>query len=535
MFGKFLYRLSSTLFVLALATMGVLFFLVPKQKMSELEKRDLCKMPTFSWEKLKSGKFVDSLDLYYADNFPFREQFVALGFQLDQWQGIPSKEVAFYNKSIDMDAGTEEIKNAEDSSGTKTDSIDTEDKGGDTKGKFHNEGFASDVKSLSRGLLIYNGMAIQMFGGGRSTAKYMAQSVNDIRRLLGDEVNIHVGVTPTHGEFYLPSEYIESSVSEKKNIDTIYKYLDPSIKTFDVTAELFKHKKEYIFFNTDHHWTGTGAYYAYVAFCKSAGITPVPLEKMDRGVIPNFLGTLYRSTRDKRLEENKDSVVYHKVPISYKAYQLYGNGYGLIRNSNLYVELASGGNAYGVFLGGDLPALCVVSKQKNGKRVLILKNSFGNAISPYFVSHFERTYIGDYRYFKCGLKDFIEKNQITDLVIFHNSFSANTPSHVDMIKQIAKDSTVCVPHPLPDWEVMFPEGVLMEKVLAAHKKALENPEAPINKEQPNIQKKPIPNKNTTPNKVINKNQPINKDKPSDSPKEQPKDLPKKPDSLGNGG
>jgi hypothetical protein len=104
-----------------------------------------------------------------------------------------------------------------------------------------------------------------------------------------------------------------------------------------------------------------------------------------------------------------------------------------------------------------------------------------------------------------------------------------------MIKQIAKDSTVCVAHPLPDWEVMFPEGVLMEKVMAAHKKSLENPETPINKEQPNIQKKTTPNKNTTPNKVINKNPPINKDKPSDSPKEQPKDLPKKPDSLGNGG
>lgn len=319
-----------------------------------------------------------------------------------------------------------------------------------------------------------------MFGGSRGTAIYLSKAVNDIRKQLPDDVNVFVGITPTHGEFYLPSEYIDKRISERKIIDSAYKYMDAAVKTFDVTAELFKHKDEYIFFNTDHHWTGTGAYYAYAAFCKSAGITAVPLKQMERRVIPNFLGTLYRMTRDKRLEHNKDSVVYHKVPINYKAFQLFGNGYGLIRKTNLYVDGAKGGNAYGVFLGGDLPAMCIVSKQENGKRVLILKNSFGNAISPYFVSHFERTYIADYRYFKCNLKDFIEKNGITDLVIFHNSFSANTPSHVDMLKQIAKSETVCVAHSLPSWEELFPEGKLMAPVLEKHNKELSKDSFDIN-------------------------------------------------------
>jgi hypothetical protein len=503
MFSSFLYRLNNIIFTLLLAAMGVLFFVMPKQAVSEFEKRDLCKFPGFSIEKLKTGVFVDSIDRYYSDNFPFRDHFVELAFEIKQYLGIISKDVAFYNKSIDFDAGTENLNN-EDS--TKTDSSNTENV------NFHNDGDVADVKSLSQGLLIYNGMAIQMFGGGRGTAMYAAKVVNDIRKSLPDHVNVYMGVTPTHGEFYLPSEYINKKISERKNIDTIYKYLDPTVKTFDVTSELFKHKDEYIFFNTDHHWTGTGAYYAYVAFCKSSGITPVPLSSMQRNVIPNFLGTLYRSTRDKRLEENKDSVVYHKVPVSYRAYQLYGNGYGLIRKSSLYVDLAKGGNAYGVFLGGDLPALCVVSKQQNGRRVLILKNSFGNAISPYFVSHFERTYIGDYRYFSCNLKDFIEKNQITDLVIFHNSFSANTPSHMDMIKSISKNETVCVAHPLPSLEEMFPEGKLMAKELEKHNKELEKKD-PENKEEE--QK----NKGTKKNNV----------KTSTSNKEK-----KLTDSLGNG-
>jgi hypothetical protein len=161
--------------------------------------------------------------------------------------------------------------------------------------------------------------------------------------------------------------------------------------------------------------------------------------------------------------------------------------------------------------------MCIVSKQENGKRVLILKNSFGNAISPYFVSHFERTYIADYRYFKCNLKDFIEKNRITDLVIFHNSFSANTPSHVDMLKQIAKSETVCVAHTLPSWEELFPEGKLMAPVLEKH-----------NKEH---SKDSLNTKTADTGKEIKKN----KEKKSPVEKEKKDEMPIKESSEENGG
>jgi hypothetical protein len=456
MLGKFLLRLNSVLYVLLLTGMGVLFFVLPKKAVSEYEKRPLSKFPQFSLEKLRNGKFVDSIDLYYSDNFPFRDNFVELAFIIKQNRGLVSKDIAFYNENIDFDAGTETLK----------DSLDNKEE----EISFYNDGDSKDVKNLSSGLLIYNGMAIQMFGGSKSSAIYLSRVVNEIKKKLPDHVNVHLGITPTHGEFYLPSEYANKKISERKLIDTAYMYLDEGVGTFDITSELYKHKNEYIFFNTDHHWTGTGAYYAYVAFCKKNSLTPVPLAEMRRAVIPKFLGTLYRITKDKRLEEKIDSVVYHKVPISNVTYHLSGKGYGNIQKSNLYIESARGGNAYGVFLGGDIPALCVVSKQQNGKRILILKNSYGNAISPYFVSHFERTYVCDYRYFDCNLKDFIEKNEITDVLIFHNSFSANTTSHADQLRQILNSKTLCVAHKLPEWDLMFPEGKLLESVLEKNKK-----------------------------------------------------------------
>ena len=293
---NFLYKSNIFIFTGLLLVMGILFFVLPKQKTSEFEKRDLCQWPEFSVEKLRSGAYIDSVDLYIADNFPFRDNFVSFSFELEQLRGIQSKEIAFYNQSVNMDAGIENmgdsLSNTElsDSNNIATNNPDEDSLGQNSL--YHNDGFASEVERLSRGLLIYKGMAIQMFGGGRSTAIHMSRMANDVKKTLGPEIEVYVGVTPTHGEFYLPSEYIEEAVSEKKNIDTIYKYLNPDVKSFDVTKELFEHKDEYIFFNTDHHWTGKGAYYAYVAWCKSAGVKPLPLSAYDHGVIPGFLGTL---------------------------------------------------------------------------------------------------------------------------------------------------------------------------------------------------------------------------------------------------
>ena len=36
---------------------------------------------------------------------------------------------------------------------------------------------------------------------------------------------------------------------------------------------LSEHCNEYIYFKSDHHWTGLGSYYAYSAFADTLGLT----------------------------------------------------------------------------------------------------------------------------------------------------------------------------------------------------------------------------------------------------------------------
>lgn len=414
-------RFGVYLFIGILLVFGVLFVLLPKQQISENEKRALAPMPAFSWASLWKGTYTDSLDSYVSDNFPFREGFVQTNFNLTQMRGFRS-EVSFYKQEVITQASTNLIQ---DSTATD-DTFRPEDE--------IIEGEAD--KSPVRGVMIYNNMAIQMFGGSNATAKYSAEVANYFQETLKEKAQVYSIVVPTHQEFYLPHKYRHSS--EKKNIEYLYSQLHQKIKSVDVTSALYKHKDEYIFFNTDHHWTGLGAYYAYQEFCKVAGFEAVPLEKMERKVIKGFLGSLYWLTRDKRLKEKGDSVVYYKPAVAYKVFSHSKKNPNQRFGGLLFAEFAKGGAAYSVYLGDDFSLVQIDTEIKNGRKAMLIKNSYGNAFTPYLVSHFEQIFVVDYRYWNKSLLKMIEEHHITDVILFHYSFSANTIPDLQRIKALLK-------------------------------------------------------------------------------------------------
>jgi hypothetical protein len=240
---------------------------------------------------------------------------------------------------------------------------------------------------------------------------------------------------PVGGDFYLPSNINKNT--EIKFINSLYSSLTSGVLPIRAYESMKPHYKEYLQFNTDHHWTGRGAYYAYVAFCNTIGVNPVPLEKLNRKVIPNFLGTLYYHTLSEGLKNNKDSVEYFKVLVDTKS-EYYPKNSNKPLKSNLYAEFAKGGNAYGVFLGGDFPLTKITTSIKNGRKILVFKDSYGNAFTPYLASHFEEIYVIDYRYFEGGVKKLINENRITDILFAHNVFMFNASYTISRERNMLK-------------------------------------------------------------------------------------------------
>ena len=240
-------------------------------------------------------------------------------------------------------------------------------------------------------------------------------------------------MVPCSGEFYLPEKYQSLSNSQRENIQYLYSQMGEGVTTVDAYSWIAQNTEKYLYFRTDHHWTALGAYYAYVAFCRSAGLEEVNIAQVEKRTIQPFLGTVYNATRDPRLEENPDWVDYYITAPNATA-QLWLKGYAQPLEVFPWSESSAGGNSYGVFIWADNPLFAVHNPDvQNGKKVLVLKESYGNAFVPWLFANFQDTYVIDYRHYEQSVHQFVVENGIDTVIFINNSFAANTGFHAQRI------------------------------------------------------------------------------------------------------
>lgn len=444
-------------FLVVIAIMGLAAVFLPKPTVSEYEKRELEKFPSFSIESLFSGEYTEKLDLFFADTFPAREKFVELAAGVEEARGVRIDDVKIHEAvtptpSVQPEPPKEEIvleKPTETTQQPEKPSVETSvvAPGEEEKEEAKEEetppvAETDEVEGEQRGsVFIYKDMALPMFGGNKYACDRYAAALAKYQDALGDSVQIYNLVIPSSIEFYLPKKYKDKGITadEKENIDYIYAQMNPGIKTVDAYSSMMEAKEngEYIYFRTDHHWTVRGAYAAYEAFCKEAGFEPIPLESMEKHVIENFVGTLYGQTQDTVLRDNPDYVEYFVPPMETETYRYIKNQPYTPYTSTIFADYATGGgNTYSVFLHGDLPLTHIKTKANTGRKIVVVKESFGNAFSPFMVSHYDEVFIVDQRYFQLGLIDFIQQNGVTDLLFINNIFAANTDIRINEIERI---------------------------------------------------------------------------------------------------
>lgn len=79
-------------------------------------------------------------------------------------------------------------------------------------------------------------------------------------------------------------------------------------------------------------------------------------------------------------------------------------------------------------MGGDSNQTSVRTSTPGGRRVLILKDSFGNALPGYLFFSFEEIHIVDNRYFTKNMSRYVREHRITDILFANNVFSAYNPN-----------------------------------------------------------------------------------------------------------
>lgn len=245
-------------------------------------------------------------------------------------------------------------------------------------------------------------------------------------------------VIPTSMDILLPEDFLQSveTSDQKKAIDYIYgsiNKMNPDVKTVSIFDTLKMHNNEYIYFRTDHHWTQLGAYYAYEQLMKDMGKTPVPLSDFEKKEYDGFLGSFYSS--DSALAENPDTVEAYipKADVTLNITQQDGtplNDWALIEDGDAY----DAGNKYLIFVGGDQPYEEITNNDlTDGSSCVVVKESFGNALIPFLVNHYQNIYVVDYRYYEGNIADLAKEKGAKDVIMLNNISMTRNADLVDAI------------------------------------------------------------------------------------------------------
>lgn len=268
------------------------------------------------------------------------------------------------------------------------------------------------------------------FGLNRQRLREYAGVVNEYQRTFPDVQVYFLGI-PTSVEFYLPEESRVQAASQRVAIDVLFDALDPQVVRADSYDALLAHVDEPIYSRTDHHWQPLGAFYAAEQLAKAADVPFRGLDAYKRKVVRRFVGTMAKFSGDPAFKRAPEDFVYY-VPQEatyrtiYVAYTLDKARKRVVSETEPYQDsffrvYADGSSAaYCTFMGGDTRLTRVETDADNGRRVLILKDSFGNALSSFLFYSFEQVHVVDCRYFTQNLVDYVRDNYITDIVFANN-------------------------------------------------------------------------------------------------------------------
>lgn len=383
-------KINIAVFLLSLAAAFVVGILMPADTESILEEnRTPVSMPQLTAESFLSGEFSTDFENYLADSVGMRSFFTA--------------QSSSFSKLYGVDLGLSRIMEANKDLGT-----------GDTGEK--------------KSLLINSDKIEEIFEyDPQSADKYIAM-LNFYAQNLPDGINLYSMLVPTQIEFETQL-YGNVSDSQKDAIEYIYENADPRITTIDAYSALEAHKGEYIYFRTDHHWTQLGAYYAYSAFLKAKGLAVPSLFEYTRYSQPDFFGSLY--IQAERPDMDPDTIIYYMKGenLSTKAFGYQDDGSPVEYNSVLYWIPGAGETlSYRLFLGGDHALLDIPTNTKNGKTILILKDSYVNAFAPWLTENYEHILLIDPRSYHEGLQGVLEQYEPDDVLIMNYVMSTTFPT-----------------------------------------------------------------------------------------------------------
>lgn len=350
----------TALFCAFIGGMAAISLLLPDRDFSPLENRFLQKPPKLSAESLRSGKFMEDAEDYVSDHVLGRDLWVAMKAWSERLSGKKENNGVYFGKQDTL------INRVND----------------------------PDPEKLEKDM------------------GYVDTLVGNV------SVPVYFGLIPSSAEIWkdrLPQG--APTASEKTVIDRLY--FSTGANTIDLYEALSAHSGEELYYRTDHHWTSLGAFYGANAILEALGMEPLNRNDYEKTTVTrDFNGTSFSTSGVRWLPPDQIDTYIPNEGIKVTSYFK-----GTPEPGSLYVDsFLEVKDKYSYFLGGRQP-LCVVEKEGSaGPKVMIIRDSYSDSLTPFLTERFSEVHLFDPRDNLTSIKRYVEENGIDTVIVLY-SFS----------------------------------------------------------------------------------------------------------------
>lgn len=183
--------------------------------------------------------------------------------------------------------------------------------------------------------------------------------------------------------------------NEQALLNTVSGMLESSITQIDVYSWLYSMRDAYIYYRTDRHWTTYGAFCAYKTAIRKMGFANLGYDRfIIEHITADFQGSFVQETGYADIRPDVVDIYRCDNGTTYTAITAVDANGKQTELQSLYDTALCADperlrfEAYSVFAAVNTPLLRIETDLRNAKHLLILTDSYGACMVPFFTQHY---------------------------------------------------------------------------------------------------------------------------------------------------
>ena len=213
-------------------------------------------------------------------------------------------------------------------------------------------------------------------------------------------------------------------------IQQLYSMADAGVNTLDILSVYEGMDKDSLYYRTDHHWTGLGAYTAYKTYMQSLGRDFRAEEDFSVETVGGFLGTTY-SRSALWLTEDEPLELWHGSE-NLQVTNAEAEG---IHTGVFYRERLKETDKYTVYLDGNHSVVRIENPAAAGKgKLLVIRDSYSNCLGAFLAESYETVVLVDLRYYKNPVSELCAQEGFDNVLVCYSLANFLTDTNLVWLK-----------------------------------------------------------------------------------------------------